>query len=190
MQLNRGDGKLLARINPFGSTVDPNTYVAGPLSADSNGTIYYNALRIDPKQADPFTGTSTTVGSWLVQVNPDSSTNMVSFGTLIPDAPATCIGRFSNGQLPWPPTPTAMPTTMFPCGIARAGVNVAPAIAPDGTIYTVGKVDNSPRYGWVIAVNRDLTRKWDKSMRNLFADGCGVLIPIQFRARRAGKGQV
>jgi hypothetical protein len=189
VQLNRGAGKVLARINPFGSTVDPNTYVAGPLSADGNGTIYYNALRIDPTQTDPFTGTATTVGSWLVQVNPDNSTNMVSFGTLIPDAPATCIGRFSNAVLPWPPSPNAMPTTMFPCGIARAGVNVAPAIAPDGTIYTVGKVDNSPRYGWVIAVNPDLTRKWDTSMRNLFADGCGVLIPIQILPGVPEKGK-
>jgi len=72
-----------------------------------------------------------------------------------------------------------MPTAMFPCGLARAGVNVAPAIAPDGTVYTVGRVDNSSRYGWVIAVNANLTRKWDMSMRDLFADGCDVLIPIQ-----------
>ena len=67
---------------------------------------------------------------------------------------------------------------MFPCGIPRVGVNVSPAVAPDGTIYTVAKVENSPRYGWVVAVNPDLTLKWHTSLRNLFADGCGVLIPI------------
>jgi hypothetical protein len=178
IQLNRGTAQMLARINPFGSTIDPNTFTAGPLTADNNGNIYYNVVRLDPTQPDPFTGASTTVGSWLVKVRPDNSTAMVSFSTLIPDAPATCIGRFSNSLLPWPPSPTATPTTMFPCGIARAGLNVAPAVAPDGAIYTVGKVDNSPRYGWVIAVNSDLTRKWDTSMRNLFLDGCGVTIPI------------
>jgi hypothetical protein len=182
LQLNRGAGVVLAHINPFGSTIDPNTFTAGPLTADSSGNIYYNVIRIDPTQFDPFTGTATTVGSWLVKVRPDNTTSMVSFSALIPDAPPAtgnnCIGRFSNSQLPWPPSPTATPTTMFPCGIVRAGVNVAPAIAPDGTIYTVGRVDNSSRYGWVIAVNPDLTRKWDTSMRNLFHDGCGVTIPI------------
>ena len=178
VQLNRGAGQVLARINPFGSVVNPNTFTASPLSADNSGNIYYNVIRLDPTQPDPFTGASTTVGSWLVKVRPDNSTTMVSFAALIPDAPATCIGRFSNSQLPWPPSPTATPTTTFPCGIVRAGVNVAPAIAPDGTIYTVGRVDNSSRYGWVVAVNSNLTRKWDTSMRNLFKDGCGVTIPI------------
>jgi len=141
------------------------------LSADDNGNIYYNVLQLDV--------TETTIGSWLVKVAPDDSTSKVSFTTLIPDAPSACVGRFPNSQLPWPPTPDAMPTAMFPCGLARAGVNVAPAIAPDGTVYTVGRVDNSSRYGWVIAVNANLTRKWDMSMRDLFADGCDVLIPIQ-----------
>jgi hypothetical protein len=178
IRLNRGAGNVLARINPFGSQMDPNTFTASPLSADNNGNIYYNVIRIDPTQPDPVTATATTVGSWLVKVGPDNSTTLVSYSTLIPDAPATCIGRFSNTQLPWPPSPTATPTAQFLCGIARAGVNVAPAIAPDGTIYTVGRVDNSPRYGWVIAVDSNLTRKWDTSMRNLFQDGCGVLIPI------------
>ena len=173
---------VLSRINPFGSTLDPNTFTAGPISADNNGNLYYNVIRIDPTQPDPFTGAETTVGSWLVKVGPDNTTSLVSLSTLIPDAPPAtgnnCIGRFSNSLLPWPPSPTATPSTMFPCGIVRAGVNVAPAIAPDGTIYTVGRVDNSSRYGWLIAVNPDLTPKWDQSMRNLFHDGCGVTIPI------------
>jgi hypothetical protein len=178
IKLNRGAGNMQARISPFGSTVDPNTFVASPLSADNYGNIYYNAIKLDPTQIDPFTGVETTVGSWLVKVRPDGTSAMVSFSVLIPDAPTTCVGRFPNSQLPWPPSPTAMPTTTFPCGIARVGLNVAPAIARDGTVYTVGRVDNSPRYGWVIAVNPDLTRKWDTSMRNLFPDGCGVTIPI------------
>jgi len=178
-KLNRGQGDVVAHINPFAPVVDPNTFVSGPLSADGNGNIYYNVIKIDPTQIDPFTGVATTVGSWLVRVDAADNPTKVSYSTLIPDAPTTCIGRFSNSQLPWPPSPTAMPTRQFPCGLARAGVNVAPAIAPDGTVYTVGRVDNSPRYGWVVAVHPDLTLNWDTSMRNLFNDGCGVLIPIQ-----------
>jgi hypothetical protein len=197
-KLNRGAGSVVAQINPFG-TVDPNTYTASPLSADDNGNIYYNVIKIDPTNIDPFTGVATSVGSWLVKVTPDDTTSIVSYATLIPDAPNAgdvsnpstwaCVGRFPNSLLPWPPGPVGpdpllpadpnrFPTARLACGIVRAGVNVAPAIAPDGTVYTVGRVDNSARYGWVIAVNPDLTLKWHMSMRNLFNDGCGVTIPI------------
>src|SRR5712692_1059847 len=169
-KLNRGDGTVVARINPFDDTIDANTFVSGPPSADGLGKVYYNVIQLDSSES--------TIGSWLVKVAPDNSTSKVSYSTLVPDAPSTCRGRFTNGQLPWPPSPTAQPIFTFPCGIVRAGVNVSPAVAPDGTIYTVARVDNSARYGWVIAVNPDLTRKWDTSMRNLFRDGCGVLIPI------------
>ncbi len=176
-KLNRGDGTVEAHINPFGTTIDPNTFVSSPPSADTDGNIFYFVIQLD--------NTETTIGSWLVKVAPDDSTSKVAYTTLIPDAPSTCRGRFTNSQLPWPPSPTATPTFTFPCGMARAGVNVAPAIAPDGTIYTVGRVDNSSRYGWVIAVNPDLTLKWHKSMRNLFSDGCGVSIPIATSATPA-----
>src|SRR6516225_4467877 len=46
--LNRGSGEVKARINPFGSTIDANTFVAGPPTADQNGNIYYNVLKLDP----------------------------------------------------------------------------------------------------------------------------------------------
>jgi hypothetical protein len=177
-RLSRGSGTTNTRINPFG-TINPNTFVAGPPTAGGDGNLYYNVIQIDPTQIDPVTGVATTIGSWLVKVTAGNVTSMVSYSTLIPDAPATCIGRFSNAQLPWPPSPDTQPTTMFPCGLPRVGVNIAPAVSADGTIYTVGRVDNSPRYGWVIAINPNLTLKWHTSMRNLFADGCGVLIPNQ-----------
>lgn len=177
-KLNRGDGSVVTRINPFGSALDPNTFTAGPLSADNSGNIFYNVIQIDQFE--------NTIGSWLVRVAPDDSTQLVSYTTLVPDAPpafvpaspGACVGRFSTRLLPWPPSPTATPSFHFQCGMVRAGVNVAPAIAPDGTIYTVARVDNSPRYGWVVAVNPDLTPKWDTSMRNLFPDGCGATVPI------------
>jgi hypothetical protein len=56
VQLNRGAGKVLAHINPFGLAIDPNTFTASPLSADNNGNIYYNVIKIDPTQPDPSTG--------------------------------------------------------------------------------------------------------------------------------------
>jgi hypothetical protein len=176
-RLDRGSGTVVTRINPFGTTVDPNTFVSGPPSTDDLGNLYYNVIQLD--------STESTIGSWLVKVAPDDSTSKVSYTTLVPDAPTTCIGRFLNADLPWPPSTTATPTTAphpnppFPCGMVRAGVNVSPAVASDGTIYTVARVDNSPRYGWVVAVNPDLSgSKWHTSMRNLFSDGCGVLVPV------------
>src|SRR5206468_12029728 len=59
-----------------------------------------------------------------------------------------------------------------PCGTQRPGINVAPAIAPDGTIYTVSRAHFRTRYGYVIAVNPDLTPKWAGSLRGHLSDGC------------------
>jgi hypothetical protein len=35
-KLNKGAGQVQAHINPFGNSVDPNTFVSGPLTADSH----------------------------------------------------------------------------------------------------------------------------------------------------------
>jgi outer membrane protein assembly factor BamB len=56
-------------------------------------------------------------------------------------------------------------------------LNVAPAVGTDGTIYTVSRTHLNSRWGWMVAVNPDLTPKWSTSMRNRFNDGCNVLLP-------------
>jgi outer membrane protein assembly factor BamB len=67
---------------------------------------------------------------------------------------------------------------------------VAPAIAPDGTIYTISRADLNSRYAYVVAVNPDLTPKWAASMRDRgIHDGCGVLIPIATQANPVQKGK-
>jgi hypothetical protein len=64
------------------------------------------------------------------------------------------------------------------CGAQRPGVNVAPAIAPDGsTIFTVSRAHFSGRDSFLVAVTPDLKPKWAASLRDRLADGCGVLIP-------------
>jgi hypothetical protein len=163
------DGHQIAHVNPFGSAIDPNTYVAGPLVADYHGDVFYNALKLDANQ--------NAVGSWLVRVSPDGSSRTASFADLIPGAPTTCVGAFNNTTLPWPPAPDVLPPSS-PCGIQRVGLNVAPAIAPDGTIYTISRADFNERYSYVVAANRDLTPKWAASLRDRLNDGCGVLVPI------------
>ncbi len=177
-QLDRGSGTVNARINPF-STIDPNTFVSGPLTADSQGNIYYNVLKLDP--TDPWSfgpsgngnGAADIPGAWLVKASSDGTTQKVAYRDLVPGAPTTCNATFSTRLLPWPPSPTARPRTV-PCLSQRPGVNNTPAIAPDGTIYTVSVAHSqfASRYSYVVAVNPDLTPKWAASMRGHLNDGC------------------
>src|SRR5262249_44402508 len=44
-QLAKGSGHVLRRINPFGDTIDPQTFVTGGLTLDARGTLFYNILR-------------------------------------------------------------------------------------------------------------------------------------------------
>jgi hypothetical protein len=179
-KVDKSDGTNLGRINPFGS-LDPNTFVAGPLTADASGNIYYNAIKFTDQTPGVYPG---LVNSWLVKIATDGTASMVSYSTLLarfnpPAATDACERSFSVSTLPWPPSPSAAPRT-FPCGAQRPGLNIAPAIGPDGTIYTASRGHNfsGDRYGYVVAVNADLTPKWATSLRGILNDGCGVLVPI------------
>jgi len=166
------DGSVKARINPFGSSVDPSIFVAGPLTINAAGQVLYNAIRLD--LADPWR--RDVLDAWLVQVNPDDTAGTVRFATLTPLAPAgvaLCEGEFRSDPLPWPPSVDAVPASA-PCGSQRPGINVAPAVAPDGTIYTVSRAHLSARHAYLIALNPDLTPRWAASLRDRLQDGCGV----------------
>lgn len=175
LRIRRSDGFDLGRVKPFGDTLDPDTYVAGPLTVDGSGNVYYNAIKFDA--TSPYD--NDVVGAWLVRVTPDGNSSTVDFATLVADAPAGsdfCETQFFSYELPWPPSVNAV-TAISPCGSQRPGLNVAAAVAPDGTIYTVSRAHHNDRYGYLVAVNSNLTPKWHKSMRNLFNDGCNVLLP-------------
>lgn len=91
-KVNPENGKAVSQINPFGLTVDPNTFVSGPLSADDHGNVYYNAIKlIDPTLADPWGG-SDVLGAWLVKVTPEDAAATVTYATLVP-------GRQQRSQL-------------------------------------------------------------------------------------------
>jgi len=181
-KLDRGDGSVVSRISPFGTT-DANTFVAGPLSADSNGNVYYNAIKFTDQTIGFFPG---LVNSWLVKIAPDDSVSMVSYPSLLASVnpPTRCERNYSifnpSTPLPWPPS-TDTPTRMGNCGAQRPGLNIAPAIGPDGTIYTASRghlPTGGDRASYVVAVNPNLTLKWATSLTNTLNDGCGVLIPI------------
>ena len=185
-KLSKTDGSVVKRINPF-TTVDPLTFTISPLTADDSGNIYYNVLKL--ANSGPFLGTDA-VDSWLVKVAPDDSIQIASYTTLlagkVPAPTDQCYIAFSSTQLPWPPSPDAMPPTIA-CGLQRAAMNVSPAIAPNGTIYTVTRAHFVTRHGHVVAINPDLTLKWVTPLKGpatgpdgtfftggYFQDGCGV----------------
>ena len=191
-KLNRGAGHVMARYNPFGA-IDPNTFVSSPITADSQGNIYYNVLKLNitnsPNTNDPWSfgpnfdgnGAADIPDAWLIKISSDGQIHKVSYKSLTftPAAPATCNATFNTSTLPWPPSPTATPRTV-PCLSQRPGVNITPAIAPDGTIYSVTVAHNpfASRYAYVVAFNPDLSLKWTASMRDRIHDGCGVLLTI------------
>jgi hypothetical protein len=187
-KVNKTDGTPASHINPFsgiGISVN-NTFVSSPITADANGNIYYNVIELaDPSLGDPWSDNDVQ-GSWLVKVTPQDDANIVAYSALVPpDAPAAtstdCLATFGRNfgpeSLPWPPTVDAVAPTR-PCGSQRPGVNHAPAIAPDGTIYTASRPHFAFFNSYLIAVNPDLTPKWAASLNNILTDGCGVLVPI------------
>ncbi len=196
-KLDEISGGLQARINPFGTKIDPTIIVAGVPSVDANGNVYYNAIQQFNGGAGISFYQHDIVDSWLVRVAPDNSVAKVSYSVLTattaansdpaPGANDGCLTVFSTTQLPWPPNPTAVPPTS-PCGTMRPALNAAPAIAPDGTIYSVTRthlLDGGNRYGGIAAVNPDLTPRWWTSLRDRLNDGCnndqgtfpGALLP-------------
>ena len=181
-QLAKGNGQVIKRINPFGRTVDPQTYVSGGLTVDERGNLLYNVIKPEPGPSGLTDG-----HGWLVRAGRDRIA-MVDYRTLIPGAPRAgdlCFATFRQSafQPPYPPPPQAdgSPTLppKIPCLSQRAGINVAPAVGPDGTIFTVTRAHNTPleNYGYMVALNPDLSLRWATSMRVNFTDGCGVATP-------------
>src|SRR5271167_3962995 len=185
-RVNTTTGQAQSHINPFsGASIDAaNTFVSGPLTADSSGNIYYNVIELNTN-GNPWQQ-NDVAGAWLVKVTPTDSAAAVTYATLVPNAPpgssTHCEGGFydlPNGgsELPWPPPGMSSPPTQI-CGSQRPGVNIAPAVAPDGTVYTVSVAHFDSQVAYMIAVNPDLTPKWASSLQYRLTDGCGVLLPI------------
>lgn len=171
-RISKDTGVELERLNPF-SNVDPSRYVAGGLAVAPDGSVVYDAVGLDA--SDPLAPIS---GAWLAKVASGGHAAAVAFSTLVPGAPAandSCQSEFSQDQAPLPPSASAVPPTI-PCGDQRPGLNVVPAIAANGTIYTLSRAHNADRYSYLVAAAPDLTPLWAASLRNLLDDGCGVLL--------------
>lgn len=179
-KLSKSSGAAVKRIIPPqfltpDGNLNAHIFTISPLTADGSGNIYYNVLQL---QSNGNFYHKDAVDSWLVKVAPNDTINLVSYTGLNPAAPAAtdqCLSVFTDSQLPWPPSATALPGTE-PCGLQRVGINVAPAVASDGTIYVVtrGHFLIGARHGFLLAINPNLTLKWAASLRDRFHDGCGV----------------
>jgi len=174
LKIDRNTGATLARINPFAS-LDYAIFMSGPPTIDAAGNIVYGAFRLNLDAP----GNSDVTGAWLARVTPDGTAKAVPLQPLVSNAPnpaAQCRSHFAFGTVHLPPSPDAVaPTTV--CGSQRPGLNIAPAIAADGTIYIVTRTHLNERWGYLVAVNPDLTPKWNASLRERFHDGCNVLLP-------------
>ncbi len=174
LQVAKDTGRITARIVPF-QTGALNIFVAGGLAADGAGNVYYGALQLAPSQ--PWD--TDSLGGWLVKVSPSGNATIAPFSNLVPGAPAAgdlCAASFSSEPLPWPPSSGAV-AARLPCGSERPAINAIPAIAPNGTIYTVSRAHLNDRYGYLVAVGPDLTPRWSASLRGLLNDGCDILLP-------------
>jgi hypothetical protein len=179
LAIDRKSGAQVARVAPFGATLDPDTYVAGPLTSDGAGNVLYNAIKLD--HDDPA---GVDAKGWLVRVSPAGETTLVAYDSMVPNAPTGnhCHGTFAtmmpSPPMPWPPPPNPEGTPVVPppvaCGAQRPGVNVAPAVGPDGTIFTVSRAHFSDRAGFLVALAADLSTKWAVGLDGILSDGCGV----------------
>jgi hypothetical protein len=172
-KLQQSNGTVASHINPF-ADVDPSKFVAGGLSVDDSGNVYYNVMQVDlawPWQSD-------VVNAWLVKVKANDSVTRVAYKALLPKAAKKCLATFAGQPYPWPPSQTAMPPETR-CGAQRSALNLAPAISADGsTVYTVSRGHFWPRSAFLLAVNSaDLSLQWATSLQDLLDDGCNILLP-------------
>jgi hypothetical protein len=188
-KVDKDTGMSVSQINPFaaGAVVPANTFVSGPLTTDAtpttNGSIYYNVISF-ANLTDPWR--TDVQGAWLVKVTSADAATTASFASLVPTAPAgsgfNCPGTFFDASpqpaFPWPPSPTSVAPMTHACGSQRPGINVSPAIDANGTIYTVSRAHFDAQVSYLVAVNPDLTPKWQASLQMRLNDGCGVLLPI------------
>jgi outer membrane protein assembly factor BamB len=172
MKVDRQSGEVVDCLTPFDDE-EPNRYITSPLTIDGQGYIYYTVMKLDPSA--PWS--RDVVEADLVKAEPGGKAWKVSFARLGGElAAGECVGTFAREPLPWPPSPDAQPPS-GPCGSQRPGLNAAPAVGSDGTVYVIGRAHFNAAYGFLAAVNPDLTPRWSASLRDRLRDGCDVLLP-------------
>ena len=178
--IDRSTGAQVRRIDPLHN---PLAYVAGPITADAGGNIVWTAVELTSASA-PWT---SEAHGCVMKATPDGAVQMLELDAAIPAAPAPTDRCEVSYPRPDPQNPPVLPLEdgsgnvqappTVPCGFQRPQLNAAPAIGPDGAIYVVTRTHRNERYGYLLALNPDLTPRWSTSLRGLVNDGCGVTVP-------------
>jgi hypothetical protein len=167
----------LSQVNPF-ATVDPDTFVSGPITVGLDGAVFYNVVHVVPGLV---AGQIADVSGVLVRIEPDGVTvHAADYSALMANPPSPtgmCLGGYYNDNTPPPWPPPDHHRVSVTCGSLRPGVNIAPAVGADGTVFTVAAPNNAANAGVLLAVNADLSPKWSASLQEILDDGCGVQIP-------------
>ncbi len=151
-KLRESDGSVVDHFAPFGNFA--NIFVSGPLTLDTAGNLFYNVLALD----NTFPWTADARGGWLVKIQPSGQINKATYASLVPNALQMCFGG------------------LVPCGSQRPGLNVAPALSPDGkTVYTVSRAHFFPNATDLAAASaQDLTPQWDTYLSDLIKPGAAM----------------
>jgi outer membrane protein assembly factor BamB len=182
VKIDRHRGGVLATIKPENASFNDDTYVSGPLVADDKGNVYYNAILVDHDKP-----VLRDANGWLVRVTPDGRSSALSYTEILAGSAPTgksCHTTYTNmtprPPRPWPPLNPDGSTILPPlveCGTQRPGLNVAPAVGADGTLFTVSRAQHTSQDSFLVALRPDLSTKWVRSLRDILNDGCGVTVP-------------
>ena len=158
-------------------------YVTSPITVDDDGNLYYNMLKLAGVAARGRSITRRVAGEDRARRHGIARV----LQTLVPEragGDAQCTGEFSvERSFPGRRRRTRS-RPRSPAARSAQGSTSRRRSAPDGTIYTVSRTHLNSRWGWIVAVNPDLTPKWATSLRNRFHDGCNVLLPPNGTAGR------
>lgn len=180
-KVDKKNGHVRERIDPFDGPLDPERYVVGGVTTDRQGNVYYNVVKLDP--VAPFA--ADVLEAWLIKVPEHGQVRRADYKQLIPDAPAAADPCYLTFDLvfprpprPWPPPPQpdGSPTLppQRPCLSQRPPLDTTPAIGRDGTIFVATRAHGAPQYSFLVALRPDLRLKWAASLRDRLDDGCGV----------------
>ncbi|HWL85021.1 MAG TPA: hypothetical protein VNO21_04430 [Polyangiaceae bacterium] len=170
-------GREIERLNPFGADVDGSYHIASPLTVDDEDNLYYNVVQTD--------ATLHPTRALLVHLGAHGFHRMADYTALTAGAPLPtdmCRGVYHSPQnpLPWPELDAngaVVPPTPVACGIQAPPADMAPALTADRrTLYVATRALGDRNYSYLIAVRTsDLSLQWNRSLRGLVHDGCGVL---------------
>ena len=176
LEVDRATGAILRRLGQFGRCSIRRSMSPARSPSATTAILYYNTLKL------PATTTPWAVRSQRRLAGEDHARRhgVTRVATARSFRTRRRRGAVHRRVLRFAAPLAAVaqcrgPTTT--CGVAARRAQCRAGGRPDGTVYTISRAHLNARWGWLVAVNPDLTPKWASSLRNRFNDGCNVLLP-------------